>query len=352
VYDFGAGSGMDPRAPVQALLFLTRWVARFCAPVFVFLAGTSAYLYGRGKVPADFSWFLLCRGLWLVLLELTVVRWGWTFAVVPHFVLLQVIWVIGWSMVALSVLHRLPLHVLAAFSLTMIAGHNLLDGVAATGWWKLVHGFGQLPPLGNLRPFVGYAFIPWIGVMSAGYCFGSIVLRPAEERRRAFLAIGLSAIAAFVVLRSTNFYGDPGTWRIQPTSLETAMAFVNTDKYPPSLLFLLMTLGPAILVLERVDGMKVGPIARPFVTFGRVPLFYYLLHLPLIHFVVLVAAWSMHGNVDFLLIGLAPMTPPEHDLPLPLIYGLWLATVLALLPACRWFAGVKQRRSDWWLRYL
>jgi len=351
-----AGSSPNPGELLRAFLFFTRWLTHFVAPVCVFLAGTSAYLYGRrGKTPDEVSRYLFIRGLWLVFLELTLVRWCWTFNIASGLVLLQVIWVTGWSMMALSLLHRLPLNVLAVFSLAMIAGHNLLDGVTSEAvgwWWKLLHGFGPLPPLGNMKPFVGYAFIPWIGVMSAGYCFGPLVVEPAEQRRRAFLAIGSAAIVAFVLLRPTNFYGDPHVWRALPTSLETFLAFINTQKYPPSLLFLLMTLGPAILFLGVADDIKPGPVARQFITIGRVPLFYYLLHLPLVHAAVLALAWFTHGNVGFLIDGFAPLAPAPEPVSLPFVYLLWIATVLALLPACRWFAALKQRRTDWWLSYL
>ena len=354
--DFAGRSGFDLRNPAEPALFATRWITHFCAPVFVFLAGTSAYLYGqRGKSPTEVSRFLFTRGLWLVFLELTLVRWGWTFDVVPHFVGLQVIWAIGWSMIALSVLHRLPRGVLVVFSLTMIGGHNLLDGVtgATVGWWwTLVHGGGLLPSVGGVTLYVAYAFVPWIGVMVAGYCFGTIVLEPVEKRRGAMLAIGSTAVVAFVLLRWTNVYGDPTPWHLQSTPLQTALSFVNCEKYPPSLLFLLMTLGPAILFLGLVEGIRPGPIGRQLVTLGRVPLFYYLLHLPLIHGTVLILAAVTYGDVGFLG-GIAPMNrPPAYGYSLPVVYGLWMGTVLALLPVCRWFAAVKQRRTDWWLSYL
>ncbi len=353
--DFAARSGFDPRDVTQPALFVTRWITHFCAPVFVFLAGTSAYLYGqRGKRPAEVTRFLFTRGLWLVFLELTLVRWGWTFDIVPRFVGLQVIWAIGWSMVALSVLHRLPFGMLAIVSLTMIAGHNLLDGITSPTvgwWWNFVHASGPLPAVAGVRVFVAYALIPWIGVMSAGYCFGTIILEPPEKRRRALLAIGFAAIAAFMLLRWTNVYGDPASWSWQATPLRTVLSFVNCEKYPPSLLFLLMTLGPAILFLALVDGFQPGPISRQIVTIGRVPLFYYLLHLPLIHGTVLLLAVATYG-ADFLT-SAAPMTkPPGFGYSLPIVYALWVLTVLVLLPACRWFAAVKQRRTEWWLSYL
>jgi len=354
--DFAGRSGFDPRDVAQPALFVTRWITHFCAPVFVFLAGTSAYLYGQRRQHAsDVGRFLVTRGVWLVFLELTLVRWGWTFQVVPGFVALQVIWVIGWSMIALSVLHRLPLGVLAVCSLIMIGAHNLLDGISSAGvgwWWNFVHGMGPLPVVGGVRVFVAYAFIPWVGVMSAGYCFGPIVCAPAAQRRRTMLAIGSAAIVAFVLLRWSNIYGDPASWRLEATPLQTVLSFVNCEKYPPSLLFLLMTLGPAILFLGIVDGFQPGRILRPVVTIGCVPLFYYLLHLPLLHGVVGLLAISTYG-VEFLRQNSASMTkPPGFGYSLPVVYGLWAATVVVLLPACRWFAAVKQRRAEWWLSYL
>ena len=341
------------------ILFFTRWITHFCAPTFVFLAGTGAYLWAaRGRTRTELSRFLLSRGLWLVVVELTLVTVGWSFNFTWSFVALQVIWVIGWSMVALAALAWLPLRVIAAVSVLMIAGHNLLDGIQvrpllaggrfsadATAWdwtWSLLH-VQNLPVL--------YPFIPWVGVMAAGFAFGALVQRPPEERRRLLLRLGLGLTAAFVVLRALNVYGDPVPWSVQPRPLYTVMSFLKTTKYPPSLLFLLMTLGPSITLLGLMDRAS-GPVVRFFVVYGRVPFFYYILHLYLIHALTLVAA-ALTGQVRPAALLVGPLTlPPAFGFNLAVVYAVWIGTVLALYPLCRWFAGVKARRKDAWLSYV
>jgi uncharacterized membrane protein len=355
--DFFAASALDPRDVSDAPLFLTRWVTHFCAPVFVFLAGTAAYLYGR-KRPADLSRFLWTRGLWLVFLEVTAVRVAWTFDLLPGFLFLQVIWAIGWAMVALAALARLPTLWVGAFGVAMIAGHNLLDGIepqdlGSLAWaWTLLHGIGPLaPPDARVIPFAVYAFVPWIGVCAAGYAFGAVFVLPRARRVRWLHALGAGVTAGFIVLRALNGYGDPRPWSQQPSALGTLLSFLNCEKYPPSLLYLLMTLGPSIWMLAFLDG-RTG-LARPLVTVGRVPLAYYVLHLYLIHVAAVVAALLAGDSLATLLDGFHPFSKPaDAGFPLPVVYAVWLGVVLALYPFCRWFAGVKQRRDDWWLSYL
>jgi uncharacterized membrane protein len=340
------------------ILFFTRWITHFCAPVFVFLAGTGAFLsVSRGKTKRQLSWFLITRGLWLILLELTLVLLGWfPFAGLTFFVL-QVIWVLGVSMIVLAGLIYLPLRVIAAVGVLMIALHNFLDRLTpenfgALGWlWLLLHTGGPWQAGAGVFVFVRYPLIPWIGVMAAGYAFGQLLLLERTRRRKVLLTLGLALTLAFIILRATNLYGDPRPWSAQPSPVYTLLSFLNTEKYPPSLLFLLMTLGPAIALVPLLEGMR-GALARFLITFGRVPLFYYLLHVPLIHLTVLVFDFARYRRVVFDTIFATGTPPPGYGYPLAVVYLIWLGVIVALYPVCRWFAGVKQRRRDAWLSYL
>lgn len=356
-----------PAGGATAGLFLTRWITHFCAPAFIFLAGTSAYLYGRRH--GGLSRFLFVRGAWLVLLELTVIRLSWTFNLdFGGYLLAGVIWAIGWCMIAMAVLVRLPAWSVGALGIAIIAGHNLLDGSALlpalaesplSGAWKILYlgffvGPVQLAPDGP--PLVVlYSLVPWIGVMAAGYAFGAVVVAPAARRRRLCLGIGLSAVALFLLLRGFNLYGDPVPWGTGEDGLPPLFSFLNTAKYPASLAFLLMTLGPVIALLPALE-RATGPVARGLTVFGRVPLFYYLLHIPLIHLLAIAVSAARLGEVSPWLFANHPMgspPPPEgYRWSLPLLYAVWIATVALLHPACRWFADLKTRRGDAWLRYL
>ena len=342
-----------------AALFLTRWITHFCAPVFVFLAGTSAFLYhARGKTRGEVSRFLLTRGLWLVVLELTVVRWAWmfNFNYTSELLFVQVIWAIGISMIVLAGLIHLPVGAVAAVGVAMMAGHNLLDGVAPESLgalgplWILLHVQGPMPLGGGRSLFVIYPLVPWIGVMAAGYAFGRLLQRPADERRRALFALGGALTLAFLVIRALNGYGDPAPWSVQESTGRTLLSFLNTTKYPPSLQFLLMTLGPSIALLPLLERLR-GPLARGVTVFGRVPLFFYVLHLFLIHLVALVVGTlAGYDPRSFLRVWL--YLPDGWGYGLPVVYLVWAGVVLALYPACRWFAGVKARRREAWLSYL
>ena len=286
-------------------LFLTRWVTHFCAPVFFFLAGTGAFLSTlRGKTQRDLARFLLTRGLWLVVLELTVIRClGWQFNFDYHWMFGLVIWTLGWSMVALAGLIFLPPRALAIFSLAMIFGHNLLDKIrleslgALSGTWKILHVPGSLEPLPGVHFDILYPLIPWIGVMAAGYVFGHLLLREPRERQELLLRLGAALTLSFVLLRATNVYGDASAWAVQKNWWFTIFSFLNCTKYPPSLLYLLMTLGPALLVLAWLDKTS-GKWRQPFLIIGRIPLFYYLLHIPLIHLTAVLFSWIRYGHTD------------------------------------------------------
>jgi uncharacterized membrane protein len=371
-----AAQQFDPTdlSQTNVALFFTRWITHFCAPVFVFLAGTGAYLQlARGKSKRDLTRFLVTRGIWLIVLEVTVVRLGVMFNFdVRMFGFLQVIWVIGVSMIVLGALICLPVKVVGAFGLLMIVLHNLLDGIRVNSWrgpedpvpalseklWLVLHQpFEAFPIAGFPSPvvFVVYPLIPWVGVMAAGYAFGVVYDMDAQRRRRLLLIIGGVALGLFVVLRAINLYGDPSQWSSQKNVLYTLLSFVNTAKYPPSLLFLLMTLGPSILALAVFEtGNGVGRIREFFVTFGRVPLFFYLLQWPLAHVISLVLHLAFGKPTQWLFQSPIDWTggTPNMGFNLAVVYLCWIAGVLLLYPVCKAFAELKQKRKDWWLSYL
>jgi uncharacterized membrane protein len=352
-------SGLPAGGPTPGIFF-TRWITHFCAPAFVFFAGTSAFLSGRTRSRSDLSRYLLIRGAWLVLLELTVIRVAWTFNLdYAHYILAGVIWMLGVCMVLLAALAWLPVAAVATFGLAMIAGHNVVDLLQPAQASRILQFlyFGGVFRIGAHGPFVAvlYSIVPWIGVMAAGYAFGAIMLRSVDERRRLCLAIGLAAIALFVVLRGLDVYGDPRHWRAGPAAVPALFRFVNTTKYPASLLFLLMTLGPAIALLPLAERAR-GAAGRVLGVFGRVPLFYYLLHIPVIHAAAVVISLAREGRVNPWLFGNHPMMPPPvpdgYTWPLPLLYLVFAAVIAILYMPCRWFAGVKAERRSGLVRYL
>ncbi len=366
VRDFFAPSAVRPEDLSQAsvALFLTRWVTHFCAPVFVFLAGLGAALYeasGRGR--AATARFLLTRGLFLVLLELAVVNTSWL-SYWNGYMFVQVIWTIGWSMVALAGLLYLPRPAILVFSLGLIFGHNLLDAVDAELWaalgptWAVLHLFKWIPLGDGFGLMVIYPLIPWIGVMSFGYLFGRFYELPAETRKQRLFAWGLLLTAIFVVGRAINGYGDPSPWQANPRGpVFTFLSFLNTTKYPASLDFVLMTLGPALFVLPLLEARR-GWVARALVTFGRVPLFFYLVHIPFIHLCAMVYSRLRYGQIGsdggwigWYLQG-PQAAPPGYEQNLWLVWGVWVAITVALYWPCRRFATVKRERRHPLLSYL
>lgn len=348
----------------SAALFLTRWVTHLCAPTFIFLAGTGAYLAARrGKTKAELSWFLLTRGLWIVLLGLTVVRFSWSFTVDVQNYNADVLWAIGWSMVVLAGLVFLPTRVVTAFGLVMIVGHNLLDPVRAADLgpfsdiWEILHRkeMHRERPLeffgGAILFDTQYPLIPWVGVMAVGYGFGALLVRQGIDRRRWLLGLGTALCLGFLVLRAVNRYGDPDPWSGQRDGLFTVLSFLNCHKYPPSLLYLLMTLGPALLLLAWFERAPHLP-GRPLLVFGRVPMFYYLIHLPLIHALMAAAAFACYGPAVLPALFAGKPLPADYGYGLPVVYGIWLGVLVILCPVCRWFADVKRRRRDAWLSYF
>jgi uncharacterized membrane protein len=369
--DFMSYPGFPPEdmAHTNGALFFTRFITHFCAPVFAFLAGTGAFLAkSRGKSLPQVSRFFLTRGLWLVLLEFTLIDFAWGFVPWAH---AGVIWGLGWSMVAMALIVRLPVRWIGVLGLGMIATHNLLDRVdpawfGKLSWlWIFLHTPGRIPVTANFQFSTRYVLIPWVGVMAAGFAFGSLLLRP--DRRKWILTLGISATALFFVLRAFNFYGNgiaglpfgyprsAGPWSVQPTLWLTVVSFFNTLKYPPSLDYLLMTLGPSLILLGRLDKAKAEHgLNRILLVFGRVPLFYYVLHLYLIHILAILAALAfrqpvLHGSViaDF------AKKPDGYGHGLPFIYAMWILAVAILYLPSRWFMEFRSRHRDWtWLSYL
>jgi len=353
-------------ATTTPLLFLTRWVTHLCAPTFMLTAGLGAFLWWqRGKTNTQLSVFLLSRGAWLMLLEVTVMRWAYDFDLVRRYpVLLLVLWVLGLCMVGLAGLIWLPIPALATLSLAVIALHNGLDGVtadrfgSAAGVWNLLHQPGAFV-IAGIPVIVGYPLIPWIAVMALGFCAGPLFLMERERRRRVLVAIGAAALVWFVAERAINGYGDPVPWGTQSSPGYTVLSFLNTTKYPPSLDFLLMTLGPALLALAWLDRPGLKP-SNPLVVFGRVPLFYFVLHFYLAHLAAVLLAFARYGVSARTFVfhrvpsmgGPAALFPPRFGEDLWVVYVVWGVLVLALYPACRWFGRLKARRREWWLGYL
>jgi len=350
-------------------LFFTRFITHFCAAVFAFLAGTGAFLaISRGKSIQQVSWFFFTRGLWLVLLELTIVDFAWGFVPWAHG---GVIWILGWSMVVMALIVRLPLRWIAVLGLGMIATHNLLDGInpALFGrfyWvWMLLHSPGRIPLTDHFFFSVRYVLIPWVGVMATGFAFGKLLLRP--DRRKWILTIGICATALFFVLRGINLYGNgiaglplryansAGPWSVQPTFTLTVVSFFNVLKYPPALDYLLVTLGPALILLGLLDGAKAKyGLSRILLVYGRVPLFYYVLHIYLLNIMSILVSYAFHQPRWYgTIIGDFAQKPMGYGHGLPFIYAMWILAVAILYLPCRRFMEFRARHRDWaWLSYL
>lgn len=351
----------DDLTRTTAAIFLTRWITHFCAPVFMFTAGLGSYFWlSRGHTKAELSRFLWKRGLWLILLELIVIRFVMFFSLTSGIVILEVIWVLGLSMMVLGFLIHMPVRILGALSLAVIVLHNLADKVTAAqfgvlGWvWNVLHQQGVFSVAG-VPVLVAYPLVPWVFVMAVGFCFGEVMLLDARERRSWMIRIGLACIAAFIVIRALNIYGDPQPWSTKVPGM-AVLSFLRTSKYPPSLDFLLMTLGPALLLLRAVD-RGTPRWLQPALVFGRVPMFYYVVHFTLIHLLAVLVCAIRYREVHWMFespdLAHYPFSPPPGwGFPLPIVYAVWLAVVAMIYPVCAWFAGVRQRRRDPWLSYL
>jgi uncharacterized membrane protein len=348
---------LDPDATTIPL-YLTRWITHLCAPTFVFLAGVSASLMSQRMAPAQLSRFLVTRGLWLIALELTVINVSWTFMPsYPQGLFLQVIWAIGASMVAMAALVRLPLKTILCIAIILIAGHNLLDGIAPEQFgtwapiWNLLHVAGPVP-----FGFVAYPILPWIGVMALGYCAGALYRRSAETRQHLLIVSGCVALATFFVLRLLNGYGDTTAWTEQATLEATLFAFFNVQKYPPSLMYILATLGIAALMLAACERLelrgRIGRLLEVLRTFGRVPLFFYVLHILMVHLLAVAVGWLSGFDARALLFYDLFRQPSGWGFGLPLVYAAWIVILALGYPLCVWFCRLKARRTDWWLAYL
>ena len=351
-------SGLPAGGPTAGIFF-TRWITHFCAPAFVFLAGTSAYLTGRTRTRAGLARYLVTRGAWLIALELTVIRVAWTFNLdFAHYVLAGVIWMLGWCMILLAALVWLPPAAVGVFGLLVMAAQNVVGLVAGAtpeswGWfWQVVY-FGGALQLGEHGPLLAvlYSIVPWIGVMAAGYAFGGILVRDPTSRDRRTLTIGLAATALFLILGGLEIYFRPAAAGAPPALFR----LLNQQKYPASQLFLLMTLGPTIALLPLADRAR-GAIGGVLAVFGRVPFFYYLLHIPLIHAAAVFVSIVRDGRANPWLFGNHPMMPPPvpagYTWGLPLLYVVWAVLVVVLYFPCAWFARVKAGRREGWGRFF
>jgi len=358
--DFFGIPGQNPTdlSSATAALFLTRWITHFCAPVFFLLMGTGAFLAGQRRSRGQLSGFLLTRGAWLVFLDLVVLRcFSYQFNFDYRVTMLLVLWALGWALIALAAVVRLPIGAIAAIGAVMVAGHNLLDGVrSAHPLWRVLHAPGVVFASSGHVVFAAYTLVPWIGVTALGYTLGVVYTWPPARRRTFLLRTGAAMTAGFLVLRGLNVYGDPSPWAHQPTPFFTALSFLNTTKYPPSLAFLLMTLGPALVMLafvERVPALGFGVLR----VFGRVPLFYYMGHFTVLHALATIVCLVRYGAAHWMFespdLAHYPFSPPPGwGFSLPIVYLAWATVVISVYPLCRWFAGVKARSRSAWLSYL
>ena len=365
--DFFSNAFFNPLDLTQTTpaLFFTRWITHFCAPVFVLLAGAGAYLYGaRGRSNSEIAQFLFVRGLLLIALEFTLVHFGWFFSFDYQFLLAQVIWMLGWSMILLAglIILRVPVWALTLIGVIMIAGHNLLDGTTADqfgslGWLWIVLHQPEIIGFGEGRQFYAlYSLIPWVGVMMVGYGLGRILLKSPEDRRKWLFILGLGLTIGFILMRLINTYGDPQAWIPYENTVLQLLSFINTTKYPPSLLFLLMTLGPALILLALLDRIHSGNLlARIFLVFGRVPLFYYVVHLSLIHAIAVGLSFLRYGEASWL-VGTGWLfrfsLPSDYGYELPIVYLVWVSVLIILYPICLWFARYKESGQGGWLNYF
>lgn len=344
-------------------IFFTRWITHYCAPIFMLLAGTAAFLSGQKKTKKQLATFLFTRGLWLVFLEMTVVNFGWNFDVHFNSIFFITIWALGISMIVLAALIYLPQKMILVIGIVLVAGHNLLDPVHVEGnsvpafGWALLHEQNVFRWQGEIV-LVGYPVIPWTGIMALGYCLGSIYVSSfdAAKRKKLLLQIGFSAIGLFTLLRAINIYGDRSHWEHQQTPVFTFLSFLNTSKYPPSLLYTLMTLGPALVFLALTENIK-SSVSKVISVYGRVPMFYYLLHIYLIHLLAMLASelfttydwskWILQEPLWFI------QSFKGYGYPLAIVYLVWIIVVAGLYPLCKWYDTYKQaNKNKWWLSYL
>lgn len=341
------------------ILFYTRWITHFCAPTFVFLSGVSARLGLQRKTKKELSWYLFTRGAWLIIIEQTIFRFGFSFSLQYDLLIFLVLWAIGGSMIILAVLVYFQPRIVLVIGLILILGHNAFDGIrlapgdAGYGVWAFVMQSGFVPP----AMVVPYALIPWLGILLAGYGAGTLFTQDFEsvQRRKILFNTGLSAIVLFIVFRTINIYGDLVPWAVQKNTMFTIMSFMNTTKYPVTLLFTLMTLGPMLIILSWLEKSSNKPLERISV-FGRVPLFYYILHFILIHTAALALYLMISGTpfsqLNFSLTQTLGGIPRGFGYTLEWTFVAWFGTVLIMYPLCVWYDRYKSTHKSWWLSYL
>ena len=355
---FGTADNPTDVAHASAALFATRWITHLCAPTFFLLTGVGAGLAQATRSRAELARYLVVRGLVLVALEVTLLRiFAYQYNADYRVTMLIVIWALGWAMVFLGLMLAFPTWVIGAVGGALIVGHNVFDGVRATNALvAILHGPGFVVQREGFTVFAAYPLVPWIGVTAVGYTLAGIFRWEPTRRQKFLLNAGIAATVLFVALRALNVYGDPSRWTAQATTLRTIASFINTTKYPPSLLYLLMTLGPAMLILRRLE---TAPPAwtRPLLEYGRAPFFYFFAHFTLIHAAATVTCFAINGSAHWMFespdLGSYPFTrPPGWGFPLPIVWSVWIAVVVALYPACRWMARLKATRRYPWLSYL
>ena len=363
VRDFVFIGHFDPLdlSQTNTVLYFTRWITHLCAPIFVILAGVSAGLMANRLSKIELSKFLIIRGVWLVFIELTVVSVAWDMVILSpqFFSTLQVIWALGMSMIVLSALIWLPRNLLTLVALVIIFGHNAFDGMLPLNnwsnpaesmpfWWSIhVTGFTQMF---GFTVGLAYPLIPWIGVMALGYVITPIYTFKPDVRRRVLFWSGIGCLVLFFVLRVPNLYGDLKPWMPQENYWLDFLAIMNVEKYPPSLAYLLATLGISSIIIALAENWQ-SRFTQWMITFGKVPFFFYIVHLYFIHLIALaIGAWQ--GNNLMLILGGYWMYPASHGVNLFVTYLIWLAVVIALYFPCRSFMQLKMQRTDWWLKYL
>lgn len=362
--DFFSNFGFDPTNMDHTTLamFFTRWITHFCMPVFIFLIGTSmAIVIGRGKNKSSTAFFLITRGLWMIIIDLTIISFAWKFNIDPY-PICQALWAIGWGMIVLAGLIFLPKPLIFMIGFVIVAGHNALDG-HEQAWlgqaaWLHVPTHQMLFHIPRVEFFLFYPLIPWVGVSALGYVFGSVFFLEKKQREHWLWGIGLVCIFIFIALRAINGYGEITPWSYQSTTIMTLLSFINCTKYPPSLCFLLMTLGPCLLLLillERRD----NAITQFLIVYGKVPFFYYIVHLYLLHILAIIFAYLYFGHAEWLMGTpgsmrmIAESLSPTPGYSLPVVLFVWIVTVGMLYPLCRWYGAFKARhKNNMWLSYL